>query len=309
MPDITGLAAPGSVEPLLGEDVSFAFNFTNSSGTDTGYSPFIELAVDASGPDGPGSNPADGYGTPVVNAGGLDLPAVGTITLTAGQTTFTNPFTGQSRPVPAGFGVGDRIYVYQLPFGSFTPGQTTAVTVKLPTSNLADVGTPLPIAVTPGFRDDNPTAPFNPSYGAAHATDATPELWRLTKTYLGPEDETATGPNYKRRYRLEVDIATGQPLTNLRLTDDLASSMQFTGQAWAYLFSGGAQGSDVYNPLNQTGTAMITARTGRWSTTSVAAPGRPGRTPRSSSSSSSPATTPGPPARSSRSPGRPARTA
>lgn len=261
LPDISGLAAPGSVKPLLGEDVSFAFNFQNNSGTDTGYSPFFDLAVDASGPDG-STNPPDGFGTPVVNAGGLDLNPVGTITLSAGQTTYTNPFTNQSRPVPAGFGLGDKIYVYQLPFGSFTPGQTTAVSVKLPTSNRADVGSPLPLVVTPGFRDDNAVAPFAPSYGTPRASDATPELWRLKKTYLGPEDETATGPNYKRRYRLEVDIATGQPVSGLRITDDLASSMQITGAMWAYLFSGGAQGANSFSAANLGGTATTAAPDG-----------------------------------------------
>jgi hypothetical protein len=73
-------------------------------------------------------------------------------------------------------------------------------------------------------------APIAPIYGSESRTDVVPEFYRVTKSYVGPESETATGPNFVRRYRLEVDIPTGQTLTNLRVFDTLASSMQIVGQ-------------------------------------------------------------------------------
>ena len=55
----------------------------------------------------------------------------------------------------------------------------------------------------------------------------TPTILRLTKTYIGPEDETATGPNFPRQYRITVDVATGQTVTDLDLTDVLPGNLQF----------------------------------------------------------------------------------
>ncbi len=49
----------------------------------------------------------------------------------------------------------------------------------------------------------------------------------LEKTYNGPEDETATGPNYPRRYTITATIAAGQSVENLVLTDLLPGNMQF----------------------------------------------------------------------------------
>ncbi len=164
IPTLTGLAAPGSVRPLLGDNASYSFTFTNTSGADTGYGPFVEVAVDTTGRDGDGidaatNDPAqvdDGFGDPVVTSSGVPLNQAGAIILKAGQTTFVNPLTLETRNVPAGFGEGDTIFIYALPFGSFTPGQSSAMTITAPISKLADVGTAIPISVTAGFRDDTP---------------------------------------------------------------------------------------------------------------------------------------------------------
>ncbi|MCZ2343080.1 MAG: DUF11 domain-containing protein, partial [Bacteroidales bacterium] len=247
------LSAPYDADILLGETANYGFVFSNASGTDTGYAPYLDVAVDTSGADG-----NDGYaGYPTVVAGGLQMTPVGIpIVLNIGQTTYTNPFTGQTRPVPTGFGAGDTILVYELPFGSFTPGQSTAVSVTAPTSNLADVGHSLPIAFTPGFKSDNPGLSGPPIPGTEVSANATPELYRFRKVYLGPEDETATRPNHPQWYRLEVDIATGQTIDNLTITDLLADSMQITGlttaQMSAFLASSGLT-TDVFNASNATG--------------------------------------------------------
>ncbi len=49
------------------------------------------------------------------------------------------------------------------------------------------------------------------------------------KTYLGPEDETATGPTFPQRYQLSVDVASGQTITDLEIVDVLPAGMQFVG--------------------------------------------------------------------------------
>lgn len=239
--------APANVTDLLGETQSFTFNFTNPDPTNTGFSPFFDMAVDTSGPDGATSAPLDGFSAPTINAGGLQLTPIATIPVTGA--TYTNPFTGDVRSVPAGFGTNDTIYIYQLPFGSFTPGQVTLVRVDMPTSNLADIPGTLAIAITPGFRDTDAVAPFSPQYGATTNITFTPQLWTLEKIYLGPEDETATGPNYKRRYRIDVDIATGQLVQNVQVTDLLPNTMQWTGAAQTTQI---LQGATIANNLTGT---------------------------------------------------------
>jgi large repetitive protein len=262
-PSITGLAAPGATRPLLGESVTYNFAFNNPDATLTGFGPYIVVAVDSTGADG-APNP-DGFGVPVVRSTGTVLSPLGKTVLTSAK-TYDNPFTGQTGlSAPAGYTAGDTIYIYQLPFISFTPDQSTDVDITLPTSNLADVGVPLNLTVIPAFRDTNATAPFSPQISAPVVTDAIPELYRLLKIYEGPEDETATGPNFIRRYRLDVDIATGQTINNLTLTDDLAPSMQIVGRnstkMAAFVASSGF-GTNILNLSKLGGTAVSTAPDG-----------------------------------------------
>ena len=261
VPSILGLS---SSNILLGEQANFGFRFANTSPTDAGFAPFIEVALDTSGPDGATTNPLDGYGTPTVTGAGLTLTPATAITLIAGQTTYINPLTGESRPVPAGFGNNDTIFIYSLPFGSFSPTQSTAISITAPTSKLADVGTVLPIAVTGGFRDDTAALDGPGIYFGPATAGVTPELYRFKKIYLGPESETATGPNFIRRYRLEVDIADGQTLTNTKLNDDLAASMQIVGTSATNMaaFTSAAPGTNVFVAGNLSGTAVNTAPDG-----------------------------------------------
>ncbi len=261
IPSILGLS---SSNILLGEQANFGFRFANTSPTDAGFAPFIEVAMDTSGRDGAATNPRDGYSTPTVTGAGLTLTPATTITLIAGQTTYINPLTGESRAVPAGFGKNDTIFIYSLPFGSFSPTQSTAVTITAPTSKLADVGTILPIAVTGGFRDNEAALNGPGIYFGPATAGVTPELYRFKKIYLGPESETATGPNFVRRYRLEVDIADGQTLTNTKLNDDLAASMQIVAKTATNMaaFTSAAPASNVFAVGNLTGSAVNTAPDG-----------------------------------------------
>jgi fimbrial isopeptide formation D2 family protein len=264
LPTIQGLTANQNV--FLGENVNYSFSFTNT-GPDPGFGPYIVVAMDTSGVDGATAAPFDGLASPtappLVTSTGLTLTPLADLPY---STTFTNPFTGASESAPTGsFGANDRLYVYQLPFISMTAGQTTGLTISAPLSNLADLGSPLPIAIKPVFRDDNATAPFNVIAGAQANTTVTPILYTLTKTYLGPEDETATGPNFIRRYRLDIDIAPGQTLTNLRVTDDLAATMQIVGINTTNMFAStaaGGLGTNTFAAGNLSGTAITTAPDG-----------------------------------------------
>ena len=132
------------------------------------------------------------------------------------------------------FTSGDKLLVMQLPFGSFTPDQPVAeITFGLNLSDHADINSTLRVTALGGFQFGNDPL-SNPAtdpsiIGTAAVANATvgADLAELTKVYLGPENETATGANYLRTYRINVDIATGQTFTNLHLFDNLPDQLQF----------------------------------------------------------------------------------
>lgn len=265
------LQTPSTV--LLGGSFGFTVTFDNTSTDTTGYGPFVDIAYDATGPDGVLSSPYDGL-ILSSSVGFLDstLPASYVHEFTFDDTAngglgIPHPFAKDSsgNPVyvkttdfaPAGrFQNGDKFMVVQIPFGSFTPEQPTAtLELTAQVSNLADVGTPLPISVRGGFmfgKDplDNPVT--DPTiFGAQADSDPYPQptLIRLTKTYIGPENETATGPNFLRRYRLTVDVAEGQHIADLHVVDLLPNTEQFTQVITATRASGSGSITPVSEPL------------------------------------------------------------
>ena len=265
------VATLSSATALIGEPVTLTVTFDNASlgaGDQTGYGPYIDLFLDTTGPDGVIAPPYDGLETSGIRATYLGQPLPGLQLITITGASYTHPLTGQTLAVP-GYGTrfqnGDTIAVLTLPFGSFTNTQPPApIAVNLQLSNLADLGTPLPVSALAGFRYgndplDNPGADPPLRQGTAADADVTPQLWTLSKTYLGPEDETATGRNYPRRYRLDVDIAEGQPVTGLQITDQLASSMQITGataaQMSARIYNTAGVPTEVFTPASLSGTA------------------------------------------------------
>ncbi len=221
---------------LIGENFDFRVTFDNSGGPESGFGPYIAVFVPAAGrdPDNSSNTAAPIAGQEGITLSGatyLGLPlAVREGTLVAAGGTMAVSFAdGGTAPlvaVPAGYGIGDRLYTIQLPFGSFTAGQPSIdIDIRGALGGFADVGVDLPIAVLGGFRFgqdalDNPGADA-PLVGAATTLTVDPALYRVTTTYLGPENETATGPNYLRGYRIDVDVAAGQTLTDLAISQIL----------------------------------------------------------------------------------------
>jgi len=242
VPDVT-ISAPSGPQP--GTNISITASFDNTSLTDTGFGPYVDIALPVTGADGLGVQIDDGITfTGSVTFLGSAVPA-GQIK----QITFNdadpvdhpyakdasgNPIkvlTTQYGPIGT-FRDGDLLLVVQLPFGSFTPNQPVAdLTIGALVSNLADIGTPLTIAAKSGFmfgndEFDNPTT--DPSlFSSVKTAIVTPRLITLTKTFSGPEGETATGPNYLRTYTISVDVATGHRFTEFNINDVLPNDAQF----------------------------------------------------------------------------------
>ncbi|MCX6072591.1 MAG: hypothetical protein NTU91_17355, partial [Chloroflexi bacterium] len=230
-------------QTLLGENFTFTVTFDNADPVDTGYGPYVDLYLPLSGIDG--SSPAPGNdGISIVSAtyGGI-AAVLQTINCNAGA-NFTPTSDGIARVCPAAPGnyTGSAVYVWQLsilqlPFGSFVPTQPpAAISVTAALSRFADLAQNLPIRAQPGFRYGSTptgTVPPVPLVGSATVASTSPTLLGMTKVFSGPENETATGPNFQRTYTIAVDVATGQTITNLDVSDNLSGSIQFVSVATA----------------------------------------------------------------------------
>ncbi|MFO0818029.1 MAG: SdrD B-like domain-containing protein [Pirellulales bacterium] len=237
----TSLSLPASA--MLGSSVSMSVVFDNTATnllTNTGYGPYVDAIFPNAGADGD-----DGLTFQGVTANGLTLSPLRVTFDAFGQAIHPFAVTGAGAPLvvnhPDGAaGAGDELVVVMLPFGSFTPTQTPVTLNYTATlSDLADLDQPLPVTVIGGYRygatelDDPLSDP--PIRGAADSALLTPSAIELVKTYLGTGDddgatvELATGPNHPGTFRIRVDLADGQELTGLQLTDILPAQHAYTG--------------------------------------------------------------------------------
>ncbi|MET0261892.1 MAG: isopeptide-forming domain-containing fimbrial protein, partial [Rariglobus sp.] len=246
----------------LGETIGVTVSFDNA-GTDTGFGPWVDVAIDRNGadgtallPDGVTPGPVDGFvlATPPQYLGvglnytiiTLDDTANGGLGVLHPYATDANGdavYVSTSDPTSPFYNMlngryqsGDLLMVIEMPFGSFTPDQPAAdITFSLELSEFADVGAVLPISAAAGFRygmdalvnpDEDPAIIGN-AFHVSPQVEAT--LATVGKQFSGPESETATGPNFLRTYRIYVDVAAGQSLSNLNLFDQLSDQLQFVG--------------------------------------------------------------------------------
>ena len=264
------MTTPDSV--LIGEkDVEFTVTFDNI-GAIPGYGPFALVYLDTTGADGADFVDAEGV-TQVVIDDGLTFKSAQYLGENLIQKSYTFNSGGQAAVeiggetivinAPPGFEPGDTVVYLELPFGSFVPDQPpTEITVTVDVSDLADKDVPLNILSQTGYKfgddpldnaDEDPIILENIT-GKANESIA-PGLVKITKNYLGPEDETATGPNYVRQYQIVVDIASGQTINNLDVTDLLPDTMQFVDVASIEIANSGVGGvnngvviSDINTP-------------------------------------------------------------
>ncbi len=207
--------------PLIGQSVGFDVSFVNSDPNAAGYGPYIDLRLPL------GADGDDGLTFTSATYLGASVTSVSRTADAGGCVTHPYAVLVSGAPLQVcGLVAGQSYVVLRLPFGSFTPGQPAAtVHVTAALSNLADTGTGLDIGVQGGFQfgaDPLNDPATDPSLTGTLATKTiTPTVMRVTKTYGGPEDETATGPNYPRTYTIRVSIAPGQTVQGLVVSDSL----------------------------------------------------------------------------------------
>ncbi len=216
-------------EQMINENFSFSVTFSNTSGNgaDVGYTPFVDLSV----PDGfvPAAASFLGSTIPMSFAGVFD--GGGNLVDAMTMNPVDHPVLGT--PVTGGT-TGETLYVVELPFGSFTPGQPAAtvdIVAALDRSAGAVVGTPLAVDATGGFALgcdplDNPGTDA-PILGVTDPATITPTVINLTKTSDAPEDERSTGPNFPFTYTLTIDIADTETVTALDIVDALPGSFVY----------------------------------------------------------------------------------
>ncbi|MEM1177952.1 MAG: FG-GAP-like repeat-containing protein [Acidobacteriota bacterium] len=232
-------------EHLIGESLGFDLTFDNAGGgNEVGYGPFIDLVFPTDGADGAGGLDIQD-GLSFLGATYLGSP------LSAHQSSFPDSGDGtgcvthsllrqpDGDPAQVCGGAGDVLVTLTLPFGSFVPDQPTlSIAVQAQIHAFADLGVPLTVRRRGGYRfgadpldnpvDDPPVLEVADALSDQWPAASTlPQVATLRQVYLGPEDETATGPNFPRRYRVLLNVADGQSLSDVRMTEHLAEPLAF----------------------------------------------------------------------------------
>ncbi|MCQ3938728.1 MAG: hypothetical protein DPW18_17030 [Chloroflexi bacterium] len=264
---------------FIGDTVTLTVTFDNPDPADPGYGPLIDLIIPTNGADGAQNTNPPLDGLTFVNAAYLGSNVENTVLTfpgSGGVACVNHPYMVDSSgsPVQVCGNAGDTFVALRLPFGSFTADQPPlTVDVTLSMSNLADLGVPLTIQARGGYQFGY--TPLNdyccgddPSLTLSGWTtgSVTPALFTLSKTYSGPEDETATGPNFPRQYTVTAEIAPGQTMTSFNLTDIMPDNMQFVslvntapgGASCAHTNPAAPGGSLTCNFTSVSGTVSMT---------------------------------------------------
>ncbi|MEM1341329.1 MAG: LEPR-XLL domain-containing protein, partial [Pseudomonadota bacterium] len=213
--------------PLGAQGVDFTLTFDNDDVT--GYGPYIDVIVPTAGPDG-----YDG-----VSIQGVDFlgttPVTQTIVFDAmGEAEHPFAVDAFGNPIVVNGNEGDTLLIIELPYGSFSPGNPPIdVDLTLDFSNLTDLDQDFQLSAIPGFflgedQFDDPSTDA-PIRGPQADFTQTQTLYTFEKTNSAPEDEHATGPSYIYTHTITLDIADGQTLDNIVITDTLPPEMVYQG--------------------------------------------------------------------------------
>ncbi len=239
------IAGPGEVA-LGQQDVGYTITFDNT-GTETGYAPYVELIIPTSGADGEGDGPT--FDSASFLGGSIES----TVLTFNGDGEVEHPFLTNLDETPfivTGGTPGDTLVVFELPYGSFSPGNPAVeIDVVLDFSDQADLGAMPEFEVLGGFALgcdplDNPVDD-PPLRGTSATVQQDPNLLTVGKSSTAPEDEAATGPSYVYQYTLSVDVAPGQTIDDFVLTDALPPEIVYLGNL---SISGGTGGAATTEP-------------------------------------------------------------
>ncbi len=242
------------IDPMIGEEFTFTVTLDNTT-TETLYGPYIDLYMPTAGDDG------DGDGVSFRDATYLGTPVNATVQTFDLNGEIEHPFAvdGTGAPITISGTQGDTYVTLEMPFGSFTPDQPAAeieITAFIDQNRAVDEGggaaQDFDIEVYNGYRFgsdplDNPATDTPDPPALVDTQTFRPEVIRFEKTYIGPEQETVSGPNYPRQYQITVDVAAGQTITNLTLTENLPNEIFYLGNDTVRV-NGGTTGFTATSP-------------------------------------------------------------
>ena len=207
---------------LYGESGNLDLSFDEQ--TTTGYGPWLELLV-------PAPNQHLQFGSASWAGGSLSAQVLSfTGPDPSGPYTLTHPYTGQKLTGNK----GDQLLIWKFPVGSYAV-DAPALELRVPVSVLATTPTlgSVPIRAGGGYAlgaDPLNNPGTDPAVVAsAQPGSIVPQVLQLDKDPLTPEFETATGPNFARQWRLSLDVAAGQTIKDLQLSDTLPSGPIYLG--------------------------------------------------------------------------------
>lgn len=230
-----------NTQPMINSTFNFEVTFDNTD-VDVGYGPFVDVFVPATiditgGPEYLGQPISHEIYTWDSSAGAwldTDLNEVD-----------VHPFDSQGivLNLPAGSDDGDKWYLVEHSFGSFTPDQPIAtITFDAITSVSAQVGVGVDITSQAGFRSgDTATNDNGPlQEGVTNTLTITPQVIDIQKSNDAPEDQTVTGPNYPVGYTLTVNVAAGETVDNVVVRDYLPENAVYRGDVTITPINGAA---------------------------------------------------------------------
>jgi uncharacterized repeat protein (TIGR01451 family) len=216
-------------QPLIGDAFQVGFTFSNTGNT-AGYGPYVDVIV-------PRGQAADqGIQSIGGSARFLDQGLSEWVIQFDANGNANHPFAvdGNGAPVSLKANPGDQLVVLQMPFGSFVPSQPSLqISMQLTVGQNATPSIPLTLSASGGFRYgsdalDNPKADA-PLRGNGSTLVVTPCNVQTRLTYLGPENETATGANFVQSYRVDVDVAAGANIDQLSLDNIFDRNQVYQG--------------------------------------------------------------------------------
>lgn len=265
---------PGDV--LLGSTFTETVTFANTAANAVGYGPFIDLYVPKDSAQTATLTGASYLGATVtIESMTLSTNIAGHVGVLGALHPLALDSSGNPLFVaaPAGYQAGDTMYVLQLPFGSYTPGEPAAkIQLTFSIDNKTELssmhsGQPLKISAIGGFQygadplNDPATDPsIRGTAGTASVTSvsdgmasasSTVSLIDVSATTDLHEGETATGPDYPFDYVITLKpapVTQGDPITNATFTFHLPDQVQWTTGSITITGPGGAVGIATFHP-------------------------------------------------------------
>ena len=220
-----------NTEPMINSTFSFEVTFDNTD-VDVGYGPFVDVYVPAAieitgGPEYFGETLSHEIYTWEDGAWTYTIDGVVT-------EVSVHPYDSEGvvLDMPVGVNDGDKWYLVEHSFGSFTPDQPIAtITFEATTSDSAQVGVGVGITSQAGFRyGDTATNDNGPIQEAAAETlTITPQVIDIEKSDNLTEAQTVTGPNYPVTYTLTVNVAAGETVGDVIVQDYLPENAVYRG--------------------------------------------------------------------------------